>query len=105
MKVINQAIKTIAGMDEEKTSYGSGGLFGNTFHRAFFSLCLTTITPIFVICMWNCCKNFDGSISLFLGTIISSKGNVIWNTWPTGLLIIITKIKNSYDNFVNFIYV
>ena len=70
-------------MDEEKTTYGSGGLFGNTFQRAFLSLCLTTITPIFVICLWNCCKNFNGSINLYLEMILNTNGNIVFNMWPT----------------------
>lgn len=84
MKIIKQAIESLTGInEEEKTTYGSGGLIGNNFHRSFLSLCLTTITPMFVISLWNCVKNFNGSINSFLNVIIVTKGKIIFDMWPS----------------------
>lgn len=43
----------------EKTSWGSGGLFGN---RALGSLFLVLVCPAFVITSWYTCSVLDGSI-------------------------------------------
>jgi len=67
--------------DEEKKSWGSGGLIGN---RALGSLLLMLTTPIFLLSFWHCCKNFNGSFTA-MGNDIATNGfmKFLSEVWPT----------------------
>lgn len=71
----------VAAAKEEKTSWGSGGLFGN---RALGSLLLMLVTPIFVLSLWYTCAEHGGSLSS-VGNEIVTKGPMYFlsNVWPT----------------------
>lgn len=71
----------VAAVKEEKTSWGSGGLFGN---RALGSLLLMLVTPIFVLSLWYTCAEHGGSLSSVCNEIVK-KGPVYFlsNVWPT----------------------
>jgi len=67
--------------DEDKKSWGSGGLFGN---RALGSLALLLLTPVFVLTFWCCCKNHGGSfLSLFDFAIENGLSKLIADIYPT----------------------
>mmetsp|Transcript_2514 Transcript_2514/g.3910 ORF Transcript_2514/g.3910 Transcript_2514/m.3910 type:complete len:449 (-) Transcript_2514:264-1610(-) len=71
----------IAQSEEDKKSWGSGGLFGN---RALGSLVLLLLTPVFVLTFWSCCKHHGGSFqSLFSFAIENKFSEVIAEIYPT----------------------
>ena len=82
---------------EEKKSWGSGGLFKG---RAFFSLVLILLCPLFALTFWYTCKEKEGSFyNLF--DEIQEKGiiNFIWCMWPNSLDPVAWKIIISYMVF------
>lgn len=54
METINVSI-----MSQDKTSWGSGGLFGN---RALGSLFLMVVCPAFCLTFWYTCQHLDGNL-------------------------------------------
>ena len=82
---------------QKKTSWGSGGLFGN---RALGSLLLMLITPIFVLTLWYTCAVHDGSLGSVANEIIN-KGPVYFlqNVWPTPFDPYAWKLIGSYMAF------
>ena len=82
---------------EKKTSWGSGGLFGN---RALGSLMLMLVTPIFVLSLWYTCAEHEGSLSS-VGNEIMTKGPVYFlqHVWPTPFDPYAWKLIGSYMAF------
>ena len=92
----------------KKTTWGSGGLFGN---RALGSLILMLVCPAFVIISWYTCKNLDGHVlKLFSGTsdivlkAVADKSPMIllktwYNNWPNPFNAEAWKFIGSYMAF------
>jgi 7-dehydrocholesterol reductase len=66
---------------DEKTSWGSGGLFSN---RELGSFSLIVFTQVFCVPFILCCKNYGGSITA-ISQAIMEKGAVqfVTDMWPT----------------------
>jgi 7-dehydrocholesterol reductase len=93
--------KKKATIPAEKTSWGSGGFFGN---RELGSLMLMVVTPIFVLTIWYTCAVHDGSVQK-LGKEIMEKGFVhfLKNVWPTPFDPYAWKLILSYMAFELFL--
>lgn len=68
-------------VEEEKTTWGSGGLFGS---RELGSLLLMLTTPIVGLTMWHTCKNHGGSFTNLYVDFQAHGFNKFWSeVWPT----------------------
>jgi len=87
-------------LKEEKKSWGSGGLFGN---RAFFSLVLILLCPLFALTFWYTCKEHKGSfIDMFKKVselVKSSDFKGINDLWPNQFNPLAWKIISGYMLF------
>lgn len=82
---------------DDKKSWGSGGLFK---HRAFGSLFLMLLTPVFCLTFWYTCKVHGGSFkSLFEEGFKIGAVNLIRRIWPMPTNVRVWKIIISYMVF------
>ena len=91
--------------NQDKKSWGSGGLFGN---RALGSLFLLVFTPIFVLTFWHCCKNHAGSFQSLISDALG-KGVVtfITDVYPTPFdpyswQLIFSYMVSYFETFIEF---
>jgi 7-dehydrocholesterol reductase len=82
---------------EDKKSWGSGGLFGN---RALGSLMLMLVTPIFCLTFWYTCQHHDGSFEK-LWNYVRAVGlkQFLIEVWPTPFDPYVWKMIGSYMAF------
>ena len=87
--------------EEEKKSWGSGGLFGN---RALGSLMLMLTTPIFCLTFWYTCQHHEGSFTNLAKHIMRvGFREFLSDVWPTPFDPYAWKMIFSYMAFELFL--
>ncbi|KAJ1434292.1 ergosterol biosynthesis ERG4/ERG24 [Ochromonadaceae sp. CCMP2298] len=87
--------------DDDKKSWGSGGLFAN---RELGSLALIFFTQVFCVPFFLICKDFNGSFSAF-GAALVARGAVpfMMEVWPTPFDPYVWKMLLSFMAFELFL--
>jgi 7-dehydrocholesterol reductase len=86
--------------DDDKKSWGSGGLFAN---RELGSLALIVLTQVFCVPFFLICKDFNGSFSAFGAAAMARGPSFMMEVWPTPFDPYVWKMLLSFMAFELFL--